>query len=144
MDTDEESLSAGKVAWIVAVGAIVPVIVVAALGILACVRRRRKRAASEADAEARAQNAANAGGHVIRNTWGKCDPAPAPECQNAHNAAAEECKRKTLNTESARLLAALDPRLSRLSSDSAYCANRSVFTPIIDKSNSLNILSHLS
>lgn len=121
---DEDSLPAGRLAWIVAVGATVPALVLLALGALACVRRRRNRLASEADAEARAQNAANAGGHVIRNTWGKCEPAPAPECQNAHNQAAEECKRKTLNTENARLLAALDPRLSRLSADSAYCANR--------------------
>ncbi|CAH2054719.1 unnamed protein product, partial [Iphiclides podalirius] len=114
-----ERLSRGHVALIAAASALVPLLALAA-GAALCVRRRR--AARAADAEARAQNAANAGGRVIRNTWGKCD-APA-ECQNAHNAAAEECKRKTLNTESAaRLLAALDPRLSRLSADSAYCAN---------------------
>ncbi|CAH0402347.1 unnamed protein product [Chilo suppressalis] len=124
-DVEEESLSGQHVALIAALSAAVPALALAAAVGVACVRRRRKRAQNAADAEARAQNAANAGGggRVIRNTWGKCD-APAPECQNAHNAAAEECKRKTLNTESAaRLLAALDPRLSRLSSDSAYCAN---------------------
>ncbi|CAB3238260.1 unnamed protein product [Arctia plantaginis] len=121
--TEEESLSGQQVAWIASVTAVVPLVALAATLAIVCVRRRRKRQALAADAEARAQNAANAGGgHVIRNTWGKCD-APVAECQNAHNAAAEECKRKTLNTESARLLAALDPRLSRLSADSAYCAN---------------------
>lgn len=125
--TEEDSLSGQQVAWIASVTAVVPLVALAATLAIVCVRRRRKRQALAADAEARAQNAANAGGgHVIRNTWGKCD-APVAECQNAHNAAAEECKRKTLNTESARLLAALDPRLSRLSADSAYCANRSVF-----------------
>ncbi|XP_022815759.1 neurogenic locus protein delta [Spodoptera litura] len=118
----EEALSGQQVAWIASVTAAVPLAALAAVLAIVCLRRRRARALRAADAEARAQNAANAGGHVIRNTWGKCD-APAPECQNAHNAAAEECKRKTLNTESARLLAALDPRLSRLSADSAYCAN---------------------
>lgn len=126
----EEALTGQQVAWIAALGSVVPLVAIAAVLAIVCVRRRRKRAQTAADAEARAQNAANAGGggggHVIRNTWGKCE-GPVPECQNAHNAAAEECKRKTLNTESARLLAALDPRLSRLSADSAYCANRSVF-----------------
>lgn len=125
---EEESLSGRHVALIAALSAVVPAVALAAAVAVACVRRRRKRAQNAADAEARAQNAANAGGggRVIRNTWGKCE-APVAECQNAHNAAAEECKRKTLNTESAaRLLAALDPRLSRLSADSAYCANRSV------------------
>lgn len=132
---DEEGLSGKQVAWIAALGSAVPLVAIGAVLGIVCVRRRRKRLQRAADAEARAQNLANAGGggvvggvggvahgHVIRNTWGKCE-APAPECQNAHNAAAEECKRKTLNTESARLLAALDPRLSRLSADSAYCAN---------------------
>ncbi|KAJ2954690.1 hypothetical protein O0L34_g2989 [Tuta absoluta] len=122
---DEENLSGRHVALIAALSAAVPAAALAAAIAVACIRRRRKRAQNAADAEARAQNAANAGGggRVIRNTWGKCE-GPVPECQNAHNAAAEECKRKTLNTESAaRLLAALDPRLSRLSADSAYCAN---------------------
>ncbi|XP_037962698.2 neurogenic locus protein delta [Plutella xylostella] len=119
----EERLSARHVALIAALSAAVPAAAAAAAVGVACVRRRRKRLRLAADAEARAQNAANAGGNRIRNSWGKC-AAPAPECQNAHNQAAEECKRKTLNTESAaRLLAALDPRLSQLSADSSYCTN---------------------
>ncbi|KRT85748.1 EGF domain-containing protein [Oryctes borbonicus] len=84
--SSESSLTTEHVVVIATISTFVPLLVLIAVGVIICLKQRRKREKARADEEARLQNAQNtanssfakrgaamsADAHMIKNSWGKC------------------------------------------------------------------------
>lgn len=82
----ESNLTTEHVVVIATISTIVPLVVSVAVGVIICLKQRRKREKARADEEARLQNEQNtanssfakrgaaisADAHMIKNSWGKC------------------------------------------------------------------------
>ncbi|KAJ8953252.1 hypothetical protein NQ318_015834 [Aromia moschata] len=84
--SSESNLTTEHIVVIATISTFVPLVVLVAVGVIVCLKQRRKREKARADEEARLQNEQNtanssfakrgaaisADPHVIKNSWGKC------------------------------------------------------------------------
>ncbi|XP_044257277.1 neurogenic locus protein delta [Tribolium madens] len=84
--SSESNLTTEHVVVIATISTFVPLVVLIAVGVIVCLKQRRKREKARADEEARLQNEQNtanssfakrgaamaADAHMIKNSWGKC------------------------------------------------------------------------
>ncbi|CAH1999088.1 unnamed protein product [Acanthoscelides obtectus] len=86
VSSSESSFTAEHVVVIATISTFVPLVVLVAVGVIVCLKQRRKREKARADEEARLQNEQNTANssfvkrgavmstdpHMIKNSWGKC------------------------------------------------------------------------
>lgn len=80
--SSETNLTTEHVVVIATISTFVPLVVLIAVGVIVCLKQRRKKEKARADEEARLQNEQNtanssfakrtAEAHMIKNSWGKC------------------------------------------------------------------------
>lgn len=103
--SSESNLTTEHVIVIATISTFVPLVVLVAVGVIICLKQRRKREKAKADEEARLQNEQNTAhssftkrgaamstdAHMIKNSWGKCtNVLSSPEECNISNAAINE------------------------------------------------------